>query len=396
MMSMMRSEYYYCHSSCSAWKNVVVVFLWLLILTTTTSFANLSWSNNALAAVAATTQQQQQQQQAASSAASSSSLSSYEAVRAMDSYGDAVQLRHAQAAADVQGRLVIAIMKKRKQRGSGDDDNDEIWIFSVPPQADNNDFVPHHHRKIKGRRRNNNNNNSGDSRSSSENASISSGMVQQLSLGGVLSRSVVSGSAATTSTTTAGSMVAMVCTGIQADAVWLTRQLRAFCASLWERYNTEHHLSPVVVAQAVAFAKRQFWGYPMDRQWKMPLMASVIVNNNGWARPMGLRTLVLSTGGSRHQTPQMQLVEPSGIIRPIEGQGIGNGAVICMGRNSEAVQAHLEEKLVPKLSVLNQKQIRNAVFDALRHVLGPNATPSRILLEIVSSNGIDRQLISRT
>jgi 20S proteasome alpha/beta subunit len=367
---MMRSPGYSSHS-CLSTAAIFWLAIILLISENLSSnglvFVAAATSAGSISANTATTAQQQQQQQQ-----DSSSLSSYEAVRALDSYGDAVQLRHAQAAADVQGRLVIAMER----------DGDEIWIFSVPPVqgTDSKDAaaMPHYHRKSS---------KSGRNVGDNEDNSISSGyMVQQLSLGGVLT--------STTTTTLPDETIAIVCTGIQADAVWLKRQLRAFCGSLWERYSIPNP-SPVVMAQAVAFAKRLFWRYPLEKQWKMAIMASVMKSSDSssgsssWARPLGLRTLVLSS----HQTPRMQVVEPSGIIRPIEQQPFG---IVCMGKNSEAIQAHLEEKVVPKLSQLNPKQTQNAIFDALRHVLGPNATPNRILLETVSCNSIERQLISRS
>jgi len=242
----------------------------------------------------------------------SSSLSSYESVRALDQYGNAVQLKHAQAAADVQGRLVIAINR-----------SEETWIVSIPSV--------HKHQK------------------------------QQRGIVHLLHHPQQS-------------CQAIVCTGIQADAQWLVRQLQVYSSRLWDRYDQYGSES---MAQAVAFLKRRFWGYN-EKEAYQGTAWSASQNDDQWARPIGVRTMVVSS-----RPPRLQLVEPSGILRRFD-------TVCCMGKYSQEVQVKLMDRLTSQTEdTLDDESLQKLIIDVLSSTLG--SKPSRLLIEVVSKDGVEQR-----
>jgi hypothetical protein len=127
-----------------------------------------------------------------------------------------------------------------------------------------------------------------------------------------------------------------------------------------------------------------------------------VMDNNGnndddsWARPLGVRALVL-------QGSEWYLVEPSGVVQPCD-------RVCCMGPNSPAIQAKLLEAF-DKHDQTQREQLIGGGGDAidlddeaedallqelvtgvLASVLG--SKPEHVLLEIVSARGVERRTIA--
>jgi len=284
---------------------------------------------------------------------------SSESVRALDRYGNAVQLQHAKSASDKRGRLVAAIAVDVFVEASESNDNGaaemttmtteskqverQIWIVSpsVPQHR------RHHHRRAPVRR-------------NADDPLPQQPLVSFLSNnGGNCNR--------------AGT-VGLVCSGVQGDATWLLGQLRRYAKTIWDRYggggggnnddstaagSSEPQLLPILaVAKAVAALKRSFWKYEVDgEKWQGP--AWTIFQNGdaerdeGWSRPLGVRTLLVSTASLSSSSPQKQhqhqpslvVVEPSGTIVG-DGEQDRHRRIYCIGRDGDAVQAALEERML--------------------------------------------------
>jgi 20S proteasome alpha/beta subunit len=138
-------------------------------------------------------------------ASSSGSPSSYTSVRALDQFGNSVQLKHAREAADRHGRLVVA--------AAGNDNTVVVvslgnrpMVHSITlPTRDNNDEDDSHH-------------------------------------------------------------LALCCTGVKGDANWLIAQVQEHVARIWERYN--HHPYSPAIAHLVARLLGSFGGEDVDQEWQ--------------------------------------------------------------------------------------------------------------------------------
>jgi hypothetical protein len=327
----------------------------------------------------------------ASSAAAGapSAASQYESVRALDQYGNAVQLENARAAADQQGRLVIGI-RRRGRRGRPC----SFWIISTSLSRSQS---PHLRVTARSSVPDNDGSSSGGS-GSAVGSTSSTGIVHWLwspppayDKSSASALSFNSGSSSTTS--------CMVCTGVQADASWLVSQMQSYQKNRWERYNNNRAGS---LATAVADCMRLFWGHDARDMWHGSAWKSVMDNNSNskddsWARPLGVRALVL-------QGSEWYLVEPSGVVQPCD-------RVCCMGPNSPAIQT----KLLEQFDKQDQEQrellldgdggdgidvddkaddalLQDLVTGVLTSVLG--SKPEHVLLEVVSARGVERRTIT--
>ena len=271
----------------------------------------------------------------------SSSYQDYESVRALDQYGNAIQLQHAQAAADQQGRwlLVLQIQSIRQEdTNNNNHKKEQIWIVSYAKTPSMERRLYHSHR-IQPK-----------SSSSKAASTVPRDRLMTLLQGGrsTTRRHQTQRTPTATTTTT----VAMACTGVQPDAIWLQRQLQLYIKSIWERYGSGHAelshspssttntntntncLSTIsldlrALANAVALLKRNFWGHDNDQmeKWYGPAWnaAGIVTHTKSqskdrqqgpthWARPLGIRTILVSTTTTSNGSSQVLVIEPSGSI----------------------------------------------------------------------------------
>lgn len=327
---------------------------------------------------------------ATAAATAAAAASQYESVRALDQYGNAVQLENARAAADQQGRLVIGIrrggggggIKRRKGQPCS------FWILSTSLSRSQSP-----HLRVTARSSIPDDSGSSGTGTGAAAGPSSTGIVHWLwSPPPAYDKSSASNSGSGSSSTTS----CMVCTGVQADAVWLVGQMQSYQKNRWERYNNNRADS---LATAVADCMRLFWGHDARNMWHGASWKSFMdtaSNNNddSWARPLGVRALVL-------QGSEWYLVEPSGVVEQCD-------RVCCMGPNSPAIQT----KLLEALDKQEQEQqlicdgaddidlddeaedalLQDLVTGVLTSVLGTK--PEHALLEVVSARGVKRRTIA--
>ena len=321
-----------------------------------------------------------------------------------------MQIQHAQAAADQRGRLVLAILRQQQQQ--------EAWILSpVLP-------VPRHHRR------------SIDKDDTEDEASRLLQAVTSPEPPTVLRNNNNNNNHNNESSAAAShhSRVYLCCTGVMADATWLLHRLRDYGKILAERYGS--YQPRRAVAHGLAQYQRQFWGYgrydsaddddddddgaPPWRStgWQQVLYQDA-ASHPTWGRPLGVRSLVVTCCDG--DGVQLQLVEPSGIVRTIRhndndninseaSSGGGGGGVLAMGRNSDLL---LQELLLPRkptqqhqspLTELDDDALKRRLLQAFGEVLQSDQqqdprqtnTPAVSLqLEIVSPTGrVVRQILS--
>ncbi|EEC45226.1 predicted protein [Phaeodactylum tricornutum CCAP 1055/1] len=254
------------------------------------------------------------------SASSISATSSYQSVRDLDQYGNAVQLKHAQAAADTQGNLVVIL-----------DRNSSHWVVSIDAAF--------------GRRKN---------------QRMAPKLVHFLY------------------TPQDNHYEAIICSGIQADASWLTRQLQMYIKNRWERYSQYHGTG---TAQAIAQYKRAFWGYDVDDMYQGPAYTAT---EDRWSRPLGIRTAVLS-----QFSPRLQVVEPSGVVHRVQ-------SLACLGKNGVQIQTALETRLQnmqkavdsDTVVVCDDEELQRAIVEVLSSTLG--CSPSDVQIHVVSPDGVQQ------
>jgi hypothetical protein len=357
------------------------------------------------------------------SATASAAASQYESVRALDQYGNAVQLENARAAADQQGRLVIGIRRpagrrrRRRQNASATGRKAKntpcsFWILSTSlsrSQSPHLRVTARSSLPVVG-------GDDGSSGSAAAAAAATAAAAVGTSSTGIVhwlwspppaydpSSTSNSGSGSGSGSTTS----CMVCTGVQADAVWLVGQMQSYQKNRWERYNNNRADS---LATAVADCMRLFWGHSARNMWHGAAWKSVMDDNDNsddsWARPLGVRALVL-------QGSEWYLVEPSGVVQRCDDR------VCCMGPNSPAIQAKLLEAFDKQEQEKREQQLlgnggggggdgdgadgidldddaedallQELVTGVLTSVLGTK--PEHVLLEVVSSRGVERRTIA--
>lgn len=154
--------------------------------------------------------------------------------------------------------------------------------------------------------------------------------------------------------------VAIVCTGIQGDAVWLLEQIQSHASSTWERYGSS--LSAASVASAIQRLVRIFWDYDMENT-----LQRIDLKDN-WARPLGVRTFVVSSSA-------LYVVEPSG--------NIVQGDVLCMGKHSKELQVLLEEKIKKR----GDENVQDIIVELVSSRVVEGSGVDHLLIEILSSDG---------
>jgi hypothetical protein len=220
-----------------------------------------------------------------------------ESVRALDESGANRQLRHAAAAADQRGRLVVLMAVHFRGRGSGGRGG-ELWAATLPP--------PPHLRRAP---------------------------------------DVVHPVTSPADGSSRSSSVYAVFTGIQADAAWLLGRLRLYGRNVWEVTGSR---GPRAVSAVGAQLVGSFWGFNggdgedgedddggtrQNRLWNSH-SARHSLPGETWARPLGVKAVLvtfLDEGRMR-----LELLEPSGIVQRL------NRNFFAMGKNSAAIQREWE------------------------------------------------------
>ena len=188
--------------------------------------------------------------------ASSSSSDSYASVRALDGFGNSKQVEYAQQAASAGGRLALVAAATQD-----DESSSTIVVVSMGTMP----------------------------------------LVHRISLHPNTDHHETDG------------MLALCGVGFQGDLAWLVHQLRTYCKTIWERYDSPT-VSVSSIAHVVSHLMSRFQGYPVQDELWNPLLQPQTQDEEPqeWARPLGLDVLLLSTTSS-----SMLRVDPSGSIASI-------------------------------------------------------------------------------
>lgn len=162
---------------------------------------------------------------------SGNSPSSYTSVRALDKFGNSVQLKHAREAAQKHGRLVIAASNAKNDAVVVVSLGNRPVVHSITLPTLESDHHPDDDRHF----------------------------------------------------------LAMCCTGVKGDANWLIYQVQQHVAQIWERYN--YHPRGPSIAHFVARLLGSFGGEDINKEWQPSIRREKIE----WARPFGVQTMILST-----------------------------------------------------------------------------------------------------
>ena len=245
---------------------------------------------------------------ALSSNGQSKAPDTYISVRALDSYGNAVQLSHAKEAARRYGRpVVVAVVQGTSNEPSNNSTE------TKPAES----FL----------------------------------MVVSMGTAPILHPLQLPLQDADESDTQAP-MLAMCFTGVKGDANWLLQQLQQHVAGVWERYGISSMSAPSI-AHVVARLLGRFAGQPEKREWQsslgLPGKRDEDDRQSSWSRPLGVQTMILSLADSQ-DNPGLLIVEPSGrILNPsVQTDTVSLGA---MGRGSDKLQEQLARLLRGELEI---------------------------------------------
>jgi len=257
----------------------------------------------------------------ATTALSSNGETSYVSVRALDHYGNAVQLSHAKEAARRYGRPVVVALVQAQ----GTDTNNKTSTDTTTPAT--------------------------ATATNDETTSPSSFLVV-VSLG--TSPILHPVNLPLPEETEKNSLLAMCFTGVKGDANWLLQQVQKHSANVWERYGVAT-LSAPSIAHVVARLLGRFAGQPEKKEWQSSLglpgrHEEEDDRQNSWSRPLGVQTMILSLdkNSNSNASPNQQLppglliVEPSGrILNPSAKSKSGRVSLGAMGRGSDKLQERL-------------------------------------------------------
>jgi hypothetical protein len=316
--------------------------------------------------------------------AGDTSSSSYISVRALDEFGNAVQVSHAMEAAQRHGRLVVAAVVHNNNNNYKSnpltDDDMILKTTTTKTDGDNND-VDMSDGKNKGITTTTN----VVPQSSASTSSSKSSFIVVVSVGNTpvvhsirlpLQDEV---DTASSSSSSSSSMLAMCCTGIKGDANWLIGKVRRHIAEIWESYNHSNNVSAPSIAYLVARILGRFANHQEKSEWQSSLglpgkheSKEQRQQQSNWARPLGVQTMILSSSLSSSSLSSsstststkrdtisipppppdgLLLVEPSGrILTPTAHSSSGRVSVAAMGKDSEKIQARLMELFRPTIN----------------------------------------------
>lgn len=268
--------------------------------------------------------------------------SSYESVRSLDSYGNAVQLQHAQAAAKQHGRLVICIeIPSGSLLEEEGEEVTELLLMTIQP--------------------------------SGSDTSLSYLRPKPPKISNLLYPSEFSESCR---------FRALVCSGVQADAQYLLQEMRQYHRDMWETYNDAQCSGQMDASlQALQILLRKFWQYD-EREMRSHRRVG---ESGNWARPMGIQTLLLRSGttaNSRH-SPKVIRVEPSGVV-----SSDAHAFCHCIGKHSTEVESSLRSQLskLTDQSMRDTSKIVSLVQETLSRHLG-SARSLGLVVERISNRG---------
>ena len=227
-----------------------------------------------------------------SASASSSSSDSYASVRALDGFGNSKQVEYAQQAASAGGRLVLVAAATQ-------DDESSSTIVVVVSMG-------------------------------------TTPLVHRISL-----------HHPNTDHAETDGMLALCGVGFQGDLAWLVHQLRTYCKTIWERYDSPT-VSVSSIAHVVSHLMSRFQGYPVQDELWNPLLQDSSSDEQEWARPLGLDVLLLSTTRSNNA---MLRVDPSGSIASVPSVSVTSNnhqriSYVALGtKHSEQIQEQLKTLL---------------------------------------------------
>ncbi len=273
-------------------------------------------------------------------------LSSYTSMRALDKFGNSVQLKHAREAATRHGRLVVAAKRVSETVESGG-----VVVVSVGNQK----------------------------------------VVRSLTLPLL--------------TNNQGRMVAICCTGVKSDADWLIRHLQAYTASVWEHYD--HH--PIGISSISYWLSRILGTYQdddLEDEWQSSIRRSSEKKStqdnlkSALSRPLGVQTLLLSIGNSKTE-PCLLMVEPTGRI--FKAETTNSFSFATMGKQSDVLSERLSRSTMEKtldLEPLLVQEIlqtlgpaRNEVVELVVEVIRPESGIECMLLVYKNGKELSRSVL---
>jgi 20S proteasome alpha/beta subunit len=196
-----------------------------------------------------------------------------------------------------------------------------------------------------------------------------------------------------------GGMLALCCTGVKGDVNWLVMQVQQHVAKIWERYN-HHPISSSSMAHFVARLLGSFNGEDADQEWQSTLRRSES-DNDSWARPLGIQTLLLST----KKDPYILMIEPSGRVLTTKKKKDNDASswwCAAMGKDSDAVNEKLQRnsKEIVDLDTLDASQLKEKLVALLLDTsVSSSSSSSRkndtieFMVEILTSSGIERRVL---
>jgi 20S proteasome alpha/beta subunit len=304
-----------------------------------------------------------------------SSPSSYTPVTALDKFGNAQQVRNAREAALQNGRLVVAA-KFRETTSKEDNQEKESIVVVLTLVEDRPDVVE-----------------------SSLGSARTVQLLNHLVLphpSTIMTPTTLEHLPLSTSPThdhyqkqQHNDVMALACTGIKPDAIWLIETIRNYVKRVWERYDTFQY-SVDEMANAISQAMGSFWNHPQSQEWNHGAGPVVVRNNdeeddvdttNTWARPLGVQVLVLST----NPCDPLVVVEPSGVAQ-------ASSRALAIGQYSEEVLPQLLKKLETHRQTRTCEDLIDVMIQTVRQTLRhSNHKKKKFLIEILSSRGVERR-----
>ena len=178
--------------------------------------------------------------------------------------------------------------------------------------------------------------------------------------------------------------LSMCCTGVKGDANWLILKVQQQAAKIWERYN--HGVpSSGSIAHYVSRLLGSFNGEDLDREWQASVKRDQ-EEEESWARPLGVQTMILSTTGS----PNILMIEPSGRVFSTK---VGDDLWFSsMGKNSDVVMEHYNRLKLDDEKSLDASQLQKVLVDLVLDIEG-NRDGIELLVEVLDHTGIQRSVL---
>jgi len=257
-------------------------------------------------------------------------------MRALDQFGNSVQVKHAREAAIRHGRLVVAA----KSNNDSSSTQGEIVVVSVGDRT----------------------------------------LVHSLAL--PLSLPLT----AENEDDNNSGMVAICCTGIKSDADWLIRHIQSYIADVWCRYD-HHTMSTTAMAHWIARLLVSYEQNDLDEEWQSATQKRTIKRASAsLSRPLGVQTLFLS---SRNESgPQLLLVEPTG--RVLTADTSKDLSFLAIGKQSDAIKVQLLRSVMEDSASVEQFLVKEILG-----ILSPSRNEiTRLIVETLRQDlSIERKLI---